>query len=482
MTTRNSDSPEYGTRAARLVLRSSLIAFGAATLAVVSGGGLAWFLAAHAGLLLRMRVWLLLPLVFPPYLLTLGWVAASDAVMTGMAWQPGLSGPLWCFIIPGLAAAPPAALILAVILRRSLTAPFESALMTLGPSASIQAAVIPVWRRPAAAIWLFVFGQVLAEYGVPLYLQTPVMATELVSSFTGGVPAGNVLLSSWPLGLLLVCAAAAWSMAVSREGTSRRAVEKPGRPVWLELTCWPWWWRAVITCGACVAVCGATIPFLGLLLGTLRPGGGAGMIAAAVPAIWTSISLAAGCALIALGPALVIGDAVAATARRWPLALSAMALAVPAGCIGVAHAAFWNQTPLAGGQTAIWCGHLARILPIAWLVSSFMRGPAGSALPLEASLLFSGSAVRLFALRLRLELPRVLAVAGAAFAMSLRELDISLLTVPPGGETLPLRLFNLMHYGAGADVCRLGLLLGIALWGVTQLGTSCALPARKDIA
>ncbi|HNW35354.1 MAG TPA: hypothetical protein PKM25_10510, partial [Candidatus Ozemobacteraceae bacterium] len=179
---------------------------------------------------------------------------------------------------------------------------------------------------------------------------------------------------------------------------------------------------------------------------------------------------------------LAMGDALAATARHWPLALSAMALAVPAGCIGVAHAAFWNQTPFAGGHLAIWCGHLGRVLPIAWLVSSFMRGPAGSAPPLEAAMLFSGSAVHRLTLRLRLELPRVFAVLGAAFVMSLRELDVSLLTVPPGGETLPLRLFNLMHYGAGADVCRLGLLLGAALWGITQLGASYALPARKGVA
>lgn len=462
-----------------LALRSAGIAFGAATLAIVSGGGLAWFLLAGPMLWLRVRVLLLLPLVIPPYLLTLGWVAATDAVARKLAFQPGLNGPLWCVAILGLAAAPPVALVLGAILRRSLMAPFESALMTLGPAGAVRAAVIPALRRPAAAVWLFLFGQTLAEYGVPLYLQTPVLATELVSSFTGGSPAGSVLLSSWPLALLVGCTVAAWSWAVSTEGVSRRANEHPGRILWLESVHWPWWWRSVTSFGAFAAVLGIAVPVAGLVLGAFRPGGGVAMMIAAVPALRMSVMIAAGCTLVALMPALVLGDALCACVRRSPLMASALVLAIPAGCTGVAHASFWNLSPFAGGETAIWCGHLARILPAAWLVAAFMRGPSGRPPPVEAAMMLPGGFAPRFLLQLRLELPRVLAVAGVAFAMSIRELDVSLLTVPPGGETLPLRLFNLMHYGAGADVCRLGLLLGGLLVAVTHLATGFALPPRK---
>ncbi len=459
--------------------RSAGIAFGSATLAVLSGGGLAWRLLTSPGFLPRARELFLLPLVVPPYLLTLGWVAASDAVAMRFSLTSGLSGPGWTVIILGLAAAPPVALVLEAVLRRNLAASFESALTAFGPAGAVRVAVTPVLRRPAAAVWLFVFGQTLAEYGVPLYLQTPVLATELVSSFTGGSPAGSVLLSAWPLALLVGCTAAAWSMMVTREGVSRRAGERPGRALWLDAAVWPAWWRAGTAIGACAAACGIAVPVAGLVLGALRAGGGTAMLAAAFPAMWTSVMIAGGCALVALVPALVLGDALGAASKRIPLMASALALAIPAGCTGVAHAGFWNISPLAGGETAIWCGHLARVLPAAWLVASFMRGPAGFPPAAEAAMLLSGSAFRRLFLRMRLELPRVCAVAGVAFAVSIRELDVSLLTVPPGGETLPLRLFNLMHYGAGGDVCRLGLLLGLLLTAVTHAAAVYALPERK---
>lgn len=462
-----------------LAARSAGIAFGAATLSVLSGGGLAWMLLSRPGFLPRARELFLLPLVVPPYLLTLGWVAAADVVAMHFSLQPGLSGPGWTVIILGLAAAPPVALVLEAVLRRNLAAPFESALMAFGPAGAVRMVVIPVLRRPAAAVWLFVFGQALAEYGVPLYLQTPVLATELVSSFTGGSPAGIVLLSSWPLALLVGCTAAAWSVMVSREGVSRRAGERPGRPLWLDASAWPVGWRVGTAIGGCAAACGIAVPVAGLALGALRAGGGAAMLVAALPAMRTSVAIAGGCALVALVPALILGDALGAAAKRIPLMVSALALAIPAGCTGIAHAGFWSMSPFAGGEAAIWCGHLARILPAAWLVAAFMRGPAGFPPAVEAAMMLPGSAFRRSLLRMRLELPRVCAVAGVAFAVSIRELDISLLTVPPGGETLPLRLFNLMHYGAGGDVCRLGLLLGLLLALVTHIAAIVALPERK---
>ncbi|MBP7632566.1 hypothetical protein KBA41_00230 [Candidatus Ozemobacteraceae bacterium] len=462
-----------------LAARSAGIAFGTATLAVLAGGGLAWMLLTRPGFLPRARELFLLPLVVPPYLLTLGWVAASDAVAMAFSLTPGLSGPGWAVIILGMASAPPVALVLEAVLRRNLAAPFESALAAFGPSGVLCVAVIPVLRRPAAAVWMFVFGQTLAEYGVPLYLQTPVLATELVSSFTGGSSAGSVLLSAWPLALLVGCTAAAWSMMAVREGVSRRAGERPGRVLWLDADVWPAWWRVGTAIGCFTALCGIAVPVAGLVLGALRTGGGAAILAAAFPALWTSVMIAGGCALVALVPALVLGDALGAAAKRIPLMASALALAIPAGCTGVAHAGFWNMSPFAGGETAIWCGHLARILPAAWLVASFMRGPAGFPPAAEAAMLLPGNAFRRILLRMRLEFPRVCAVAGVAFAVSIRELDVSLLTVPPGGETLPLRLFNLMHYGAGGDVCRLGLLLGLLLAAVTHAAAAYALPERK---
>jgi iron(III) transport system permease protein len=51
----------------------------------------------------------------------------------------------------------------------------------------------------------------------------------------------------------------------------------------------------------------------------------------------------------------------------------------------------------------------------------------------------------------------VLAGASLAFALSLGEVGSTIVTVPPGIGTLALKLYNLLHYGAGGSVAALSL-------------------------
>ena len=46
-----------------------------------------------------------------------------------------------------------------------------------------------------------------------------------------------------------------------------------------------------------------------------------------------------------------------------------------------------------------------------------------------------------------------------AFVLSLGELGTTLLVIPAGWETLPLKIYNLMHYGAERMVAALSLVL-----------------------
>ena len=67
---------------------------------------------------------------------------------------------------------------------------------------------------------------------------------------------------------------------------------------------------------------------------------------------------------------------------------------------------------------------------------------------------------------------RVLALAWlVVFVFSLGEFGVSLLVVPPGQATLPIRVYNLMHYGATDIVAALSLVaLGLAAAGVALFG------------
>jgi iron(III) transport system permease protein len=53
----------------------------------------------------------------------------------------------------------------------------------------------------------------------------------------------------------------------------------------------------------------------------------------------------------------------------------------------------------------------------------------------------------------------VLAVFFIVFVLSLGELSTTLLIIPPGRETIPIKIYNLMHYGAEQEVAALCLIL-----------------------
>src|SRR6185295_2711435 len=60
--------------------------------------------------------------------------------------------------------------------------------------------------------------------------------------------------------------------------------------------------------------------------------------------------------------------------------------------------------------------------------------------------------------------PQVLVAGYVVYLLCLWDVESMVLVVPPGGETLALRIFNLLHYGHNAQVNALCLtLLGLAV-------------------
>jgi iron(III) transport system permease protein len=106
----------------------------------------------------------------------------------------------------------------------------------------------------------------------------------------------------------------------------------------------------------------------------------------------------------------------------------------------------------------------AAVLPLAYLARFFpfafqALAPAGRRLDpalLEAAALDGASATqRLF--RVALPSCRGAVGLGAAliFLLSARELDATLLLHPPGYDNLAMRIYDLFHYGPGAQVAAL---------------------------
>jgi iron(III) transport system permease protein len=102
---------------------------------------------------------------------------------------------------------------------------------------------------------------------------------------------------------------------------------------------------------------------------------------------------------------------------------------------------------------------VGRTLPLAVFVCVLQLRRADPALYAAARLHDVGWRRRILKVRLPLLAPGLLTAAILVFVLSLGELGASLLVVPAGMATVSLRLYNLLHYGAGEPVAGLALLV-----------------------
>jgi iron(III) transport system permease protein len=144
----------------------------------------------------------------------------------------------------------------------------------------------------------------------------------------------------------------------------------------------------------------------------------------------------------------------------------ALPLAVPPPLAGIALVSATNgpwldwarATPL-----ALVLAHAARLLPFAAFAAAAQVRRIDPRLLEAASLHDVGAWRRFWRVRLPLMVPAAAVAWLVVFVFSLGELGVSLLVVPPGQATLPIRVYNLMHYGATDTVAALCLVaLGLA--------------------
>ncbi len=76
----------------------------------------------------------------------------------------------------------------------------------------------------------------------------------------------------------------------------------------------------------------------------------------------------------------------------------------------------------------------------------------------------------------------LLAVWWLVYVLCLWEVEVLIFMIPPGLETLGLRVFNLLHYGHNSQInasCLLLILMGLAPWGVWALWHSLSFSAAR---
>ncbi|HDH04397.1 MAG TPA: iron ABC transporter permease [Nitrospirae bacterium] len=137
-------------------------------------------------------------------------------------------------------------------------------------------------------------------------------------------------------------------------------------------------------------------------------------------------------------------------------------LAIPATALGIGLIKVWNR-PVAdiiyASPLIIVLGYIARFIPFVIIAVTSGMKQVGQRVE-EAAFLTTGNWSKVM-YRIIIPLTKHSLIAGffIVFILSIGELGTTLLVIPPGRETVPIKIYNLMHYGADQMVAALCLIL-----------------------
>jgi len=146
-------------------------------------------------------------------------------------------------------------------------------------------------------------------------------------------------------------------------------------------------------------------------------------------------------------------------------------IAIPSTVFGIGLIYVWN-TPMTEkiytSSAIVIIGYVARFLPFTAMVCLSSLRQMDTTLE-ELGTLYSGSHMKLF-IHILIPLNRIGILTGffVGFILSLGDLGTSILVMPPGRSTIPVKIYNLMHYGAENMVAALCLIL-LSIVGISSL-------------
>lgn len=456
-----------------LLLKNSLLVSG---LAAVGAVGFGFFAALWAaGLSRRTRgVFVALAVAavaMPPFLVTNCWLDLLGQEGVWRRWLPlniySLAGTAW---ILALLLWPIPMLAVLSAWRRLESAHLESEPALRG-LALARWLLVPLARNELAVAAVLTFVLALNNFAVPAILQTKVFTAEVWVRFSTNFDAAGALATSWPLlaaPLLLLGwlrrRDVSWPSQAGRVGseTFRRQLGPA------------WWWSAGVL-SLIVAALSVGLPVAELTLNRRTWVELPGALAAGLSACVNSVSFAA------LTGLLVVGAGVLSwrwRGTRWLTALLWVPFLVPGVLLGIGLIAVFNRPALGWlyQTTAIVIvAFTVRYLALGWTwTTQALRAVDGDLL--DAARLDGASGWTLFRhVGWPLAGPQLAAAAYLTYLLCLWDVETLVLIVPPGGETLALRVFNLLHYGHNAQVnalCLTLLALALAPLGLWKLAAA----------
>jgi ABC-type Fe3+ transport system permease subunit len=392
----------------------------------------------------------------PPFLVTNCWLDVLGPDGPWRRWWPfnlySTGGAAW---ILSLLAWPIALLAVLAAWHRVQPSQLECDPLLRG-GALLRWLLWPMARTATAQAGVLIFVLALNNFTVPTLLQVKVFPAEVWLRFSTHFDHAGALALSWPLVvapllLLLLLRRADLQWPRAEGDVTARA------------------WRRQLGLGWHWACGGGTLFLLALSLGLpLAELAGAartwmelpGVLRTAPGAVWNSFRLGAATATLCLG----LGLATWRWPWGWPLWLP---LLVPGVLVGMGMIRLFNRPGLEAvyqSAAVMLAALVVRYLAIGWNGAAHALRSVDRDL-VEAIRLEGASTVQTLRWVQAPLAARSLAAAWyLTYLLCLWDVETVVLIVPPGGETLALRIFNLLHYGHSAQVNALCVaLLALAL-------------------
>jgi iron(III) transport system permease protein len=431
--------------------------------AMVAGmGTLIGFLAAsrlwemRTGPGSRARWLLLIAAPVPAYLYAQAWMGVSGSVGWVPLWVPadlilsawvqvGAFLPLCVGLsLLAMAAVPPAALEAARVVYPDMTV--------------FTRVVLPLAAPALGAVAALIFVLSITDYSVPTLFSLNVYSLEIFAEFSAtNNPARALFLAAPLLGITFFVLFLIRGLIRDLLGGTGFCQRPPLPPVY------PRWFVCLQAFACAIVLLHLAVLVISLILAAGSPATVAGAVTAAGTDIGATFSTAVVAALCALPLAYGVASRMNSGREGMLLWIVCLApLAIPAPLIGIGLIALWNVPPLSflyGTGAMPVLASVARFTPFAALV---LHAQLRHTDPLLID------AVRVFQtrplagwLRVRIPLlaPGLVAAGGVVFALSAGELGATLLVIPPGVETVTIRIYNYLHYGSSAAVSGLGLVM-----------------------
>jgi ABC-type Fe3+ transport system permease subunit len=440
------------------LLQNSLLVAGLTTVGAVTLG----FLAALSlgGLESRGRQWLLagavVALALPPFLVTNCWMHFLGYTGVWREWLPlniySLGGTVW---ILTLLTWPITLFVIAGAWDRLEPSQLESDVALQGWPL-VRWLLFPLARPALGLAVVLTFVLALHNFAVPALLQTKVFPAELWVNFNTTFSYWNALYVGWPFlvaPLLLL-------MWLGRRGGSWPSLEGRVTPRLFRRQLGKLWFSLAGISTVLLLLFAVGLPMMQLLASTrtwleLLPALAAGKVA-----IWHSLLFAAIAATVCLALGLVSWRGKLGSILWLPFLL-------PGVLLGIVLIFLLNRPGLTLFYQSMWIvilGFTVRYLAISW-------SGAGNAMRsidpdlTDSARLFGASGWQMFRHVYSPQIgPQLAAIWYVTYLLCLWDVETLVLIVPPGGETLALRIFNLLHYGHNAQVNALCMvLLGLAI-------------------